>query len=161
MGRSPQFSHCSSGLRKKNNHSKLSPPFSFLWHSHWPLRILTPVVFWPFLPDPCLSYFSAHVLSRSVMSDSLWPMDCSPPGSSVHGILQARILEWVATPSSRGCSWPRDQIPVSYVPCFGSRFFTTSAVWKALLLSCLLSFSFCLWLIAPCHLFIFFRENRV
>ena len=32
------------------------------------------------------------------------PMDCSPPGSSVHGILQARILEWVAIPSSRGSS---------------------------------------------------------
>ena len=36
------------------------------------------------------------------------PMDCSPPGSSVHGILQARILEWVAMPSSRRSSWPRD-----------------------------------------------------
>ena len=32
------------------------------------------------------------------------PMDCNPPGSSDHGILQARILEWVATPSSRGSS---------------------------------------------------------
>ena len=36
------------------------------------------------------------------------PMDCSPPGSSVHGILQARILEWITMPSSRGSSWPRD-----------------------------------------------------
>ena len=36
------------------------------------------------------------------------PMDCSPLGSSVHGILQARILEWVAIPSSRGSSQPRD-----------------------------------------------------
>ena len=36
------------------------------------------------------------------------PMDCSPPGSSVHRILQARILEWVAMPSSRGSSWSRD-----------------------------------------------------
>ena len=35
------------------------------------------------------------------------PMDCSPPGSSVHGILQAKILEWVAMPSSRGSSQPR------------------------------------------------------
>ena len=35
------------------------------------------------------------------------PMDCSPPGSSVHGILQARILEWVAIPSSRGSPQPR------------------------------------------------------
>ena len=38
-------------------------------------------------------------VSHSVVSDSCNPMDCSPPGSSVHGILQARILEWVAFPS--------------------------------------------------------------
>ena len=37
------------------------------------------------------------------------PMDCRPPGSSVHGILQARVLEWVAMSSSRGSYWPRDQ----------------------------------------------------
>ena len=36
------------------------------------------------------------------------PTDCSPPGSSVHGILQARILEWVVMPSSKGSSQPRD-----------------------------------------------------
>ena len=42
-------------------------------------------------------------------------MDCSPPGSSVPGISQARILEWVAIPFSRGCSQPRDQIQVSYI----------------------------------------------
>ena len=47
------------------------------------------------------------------------PMDCSPPGSSVHGILQARILEWVAIPSSRGSSRPRDQTHVSSVSCIG------------------------------------------
>ena len=41
------------------------------------------------------------------------PMDHSPPGSSVHGILQARIPEWVAMPSSRGSSWPRDWTHVS------------------------------------------------
>ena len=41
------------------------------------------------------------------------PTDCSPPGSSVRGILQARILEWVAVPSSRGSSWPRDRTPIS------------------------------------------------
>ena len=45
------------------------------------------------------------------------PIDCSPPGSSVHGILQARILEWAAMPSSRGSSRPRDQTCVSYVSC--------------------------------------------
>ena len=43
------------------------------------------------------------------------PMECSPLGSSVHGILQARILEWVAMPSSRGSSQPRDRTQVSYI----------------------------------------------
>ena len=43
------------------------------------------------------------------------PMDRSPPGSSVRGILQARILEWVARPSSRGSSQPRYQTHVSYI----------------------------------------------
>ena len=43
------------------------------------------------------------------------PMDCSSPGSSVHEILQARILEWVGISSSRGSFWPRDQTHVSYV----------------------------------------------
>ena len=47
------------------------------------------------------------------------PMDCSPPGSSVHGILQARILEWDAVPSSRGSSQPRDRICISYVSSIG------------------------------------------
>ena len=42
-------------------------------------------------------------------------MDCSPPGSSVHGILQAGILGWVAMPSSRGFSHPRDQTQVSHI----------------------------------------------
>ena len=41
------------------------------------------------------------------------PMDCNPPVSSDHGILQARILEWVVMPSSKGSSWPRDQTQVS------------------------------------------------
>ena len=51
---------------------------------------------------------------------TLWdPMDCSPPGSSVHGILQARIREWVFMPSSRGSSQPRDRTHLSYVSCIG------------------------------------------
>ena len=47
------------------------------------------------------------------------PMDCNSPGSSVHGILQARILEWVAMSSSRGSSQPRDQTGVCCVSCIG------------------------------------------
>ena len=49
------------------------------------------------------------------------PIDCSLPGSSVHGILQTRILEWVAIPFSRGISWLRDQTWVSHI---GGSFFT-------------------------------------
>ena len=49
------------------------------------------------------------------------PVDSSPPGSTVHGILQARMLEWVAMPSSRGSSQPRDQTQVSLIT---GRFFT-------------------------------------
>ena len=45
------------------------------------------------------------------------PMECSPPGSSVRGILQATILEWVAMPSLRGSSRPRDQNFISYISC--------------------------------------------
>ena len=44
-------------------------------------------------------------------------MDCSPPGSSVHGISQARLLEWVSTSSSRGSSQSKDQTNISCVPC--------------------------------------------
>ena len=47
------------------------------------------------------------------------PMDCRLPGSSVHGILQAKILEWVAVPSSRGPSRPRDRTCISRVFCIG------------------------------------------
>ena len=53
---------------------------------------------------------------------TLWdPMDCSLPGSSVCGILQTRILEWVAMPSSRGSSQPKDRTQVSYVSCIGKQ----------------------------------------
>ena len=45
------------------------------------------------------------------------PMDCSPPGSSVCGVLQARILEWVTMPSSRGSSWCRDWTCIFYISC--------------------------------------------
>ena len=52
-------------------------------------------------------------VSSSVVTDSLRPMDCSLPGSSVYGILQARILVWVAIPFSRGSSQPSDFEPES------------------------------------------------
>ena len=62
---------------------------------------------------------------------TLWdPMEYSPPGASVHGILQARILEGVAMPSSRGSSWPRDETRVSCISCTAGRFFTTEPPGK-------------------------------
>ena len=54
------------------------------------------------------------------------PMDCSPPGSSVHGILQERTLEWVAISSSRRSSRPRDQTCIS---CVAGGFFTTGILY--------------------------------
>ena len=63
------------------------------------------------------------VLSHSVCLTLCNSMDCSWPGPSVHGILQARTLEWVAMPSSRGSSQPRDQTQMSHI---AGRFFT---VW--------------------------------
>ena len=64
----------------------------------------------------------ACLLNCSDMSDSLWPIGCIPPGSSVHEILQARILEWFAMPCSRRSPWPRDQ---TWDSCIAGRFFTT------------------------------------
>ena len=69
-----------------------------------------------------LAYYAPSVCVLSHFSPVLLcdPMDFSPLGSSVHGILQARILEWVVIPSSRGSSPPRDQTCVS---CTAGRFF--------------------------------------
>ena len=58
-------------------------------------------------------------------------MDCSLPGSSVHEILQARILEWVVIPFSRGLSQLRDQTRVSYVSCIGMHILYHCATWEA------------------------------
>ena len=70
------------------------------------------IVRWWVLCKVCL-------FSRSVVSNSCDPMDCSPPGSSVHGISRARILEQVAISFSRESSQARDQTWVSYIACTG------------------------------------------
>ena len=67
------------------------------------------------------------LLAQSCLT--LWdPMNCSSPGSSVHGISQARILEWIASPFSRRSYQPRDQ---SWVSCIAGRFFTIWATREA------------------------------
>ena len=52
------------------------------------------------------------------------PRDCSPPGSSAHGILQERILEWAAISFSRGSFWPRDK---THISCTAGGLFTTES----------------------------------
>ena len=90
--------------------------------------------------EPFLIQFSKH-LKQSFEKFTLWTsakslqscltlcdsMDYSLPGFSVHEILQARILEWVVMPLSRGSSWPRDWTSVSWI---GGRFFTTEPLGK-------------------------------
>ena len=68
------------------------------------------------------------MLSRSVTSDSLYPLDCRPWGSSVHGISQARMLEWAVIPFSRGSSPPGDQT-VSCLSCIGRWIFCHCNTW--------------------------------
>ena len=71
-------------------------------------------------------FFSLHRWMLLFSCGHVWlfcdPMRCSPPGFSVHGISQARILEWVAISFSRGSSPPRDG---THVSCIAGRFFTT------------------------------------
>ena len=60
---------------------------------------------------------------------TLWdPMDCSPLGSSVHGVLQAGILEWVAI--SKGSSWPGIKCPVPSISCIGKQILYHCATWE-------------------------------
>ena len=88
-----------------------------------------------FFFSPNVDLFTCHLISSLCVCANLLqscptlcnPLDCSPPGSSVHGILQARILEWVTISVSRGSSWPRDRTQVSYVSCTAGRFFTSWA----------------------------------
>ena len=75
-----------------------------------------------------LPYFMCSV---AVSCPTLYdPMECSPPGSSIHRISQARWLEWVAISSSRVSSWPRDQIQVSCVSPVG-KLILYHTTWKA------------------------------
>ena len=74
-----------------------------------------------------------HVLSCSVMSNSLQPHGLYSTRSSVHGIFQARILERAATSSSRGSSWPRDWTWVFCTSCTAVGFFTHWAIEETLI----------------------------
>ena len=138
--------HCSKGtkgdIEKINLLSSLLPSYSF---SSTELTTITS--FWWTLPETsihtkanaylcvcfkemltCICIFTLSCPGDSTIAiykslqlcPSLCdPIDCSPPSSSVHGILQARILWWVVMPSSRGSSQPRDWTHVSHVFCIG------------------------------------------
>ena len=85
------------------------------------------VMLHPQHPALCLEYNKN--LSLSVVSDSCDPMDCRPPGSKIHGISQARILEWVVIFFTRGSSWPRDW--TLGVSCISGRSFIVWATKEA------------------------------
>ena len=78
-----------------------------------------------------ISHLGACIPNCSVASDSCHAMDCSPSGSSVHGLSQARILYWDAMPSSRGSSQLRDQTRISGVSCIGRCILYQWAMWEA------------------------------
>ena len=87
---------------------------------------------WGAHPIFCLPWMNVVVLgiqSPSCVQLYCDPMDCRPPGSSVHGISQARILEWVTISSSRGSSWPRHGTQVS---CIGRQILYHWATREAL-----------------------------
>ena len=80
----------------------------------------------------CLHLWCVYVKSLQLCPTLCDPMDGSPPGSSVHGILQARILEWIALPSPPG-DLPDPGIEPTFLtsPALAGGFFTTSAAWEA------------------------------
>ena len=88
----------------------------------------------PFL-DPALGSISQSIPVFAYVAQSCLAfgdlMDCSPPGSSVHGIFQPRTLEWVAMSFSRGSSRHRDRTSISCISCIGRQILYHGATWEA------------------------------
>ena len=82
-----------------------------------------------------LNHMHAELLSRVKLSATPWTVACQAPPSM--GILQARILEWVATSSSRGSSQLREQAPVSCFSCIGRQVFHSSVQFSSVAQLCL------------------------
>ena len=113
-------SHASSSTRDRHPTLCLAPsnPLSHLLSLEPFLQPFLSAVFdWHLTFQLISCVFAKSLQSFPTLCD---PLGCSPPGSSVHGILQARILEWVAMPSSRGSSQSRDWTWVSYVSRVGN-----------------------------------------
>ena len=107
---------CPSGERTAIDMLAPCPPGS-RWHAEWILRVVQLS-----LQRSCRVGFCSLcvcMLSRFSCIRFCDSMDCSPPGFSVCGISQARILQWIAMPSSRGSSRPWDQTRVSCISCTG------------------------------------------
>ena len=102
---------------------------SYLEKTGWERKIRWEVYF-QYLSFSKMSLSSVCMLSLSRVQLFVTPKDCSPPGSSVHGILQARTLERVAMPSSRGSSPPRDWTHVSTSCALSGGFFATKPPGK-------------------------------
>ena len=96
-------------------------------HGTWRFGDLVSIL-WGIYPEVQLVDHKVKVLVAQSCLRLCNSMDCSPPGSSVHGMLQAKLLEWVAIPFSRESSWPRNWIQVS---CVAGRLLTIWATRKA------------------------------
>ena len=111
-----------------------------LWPHEKPIRLFCPwnsperntaVGSHPLLQGILLTQGSLPIINSAQLLSHVWllqPHKCILPSSSVHGILQVRILEWVAISFSRGSSWPRNWTQVS---CIAGRFFTDRATREA------------------------------
>ena len=101
-----------------SHHSPLLRPRSYsvlTWSSFWLCCLCLNLLF---LWGVCGCVHTKLLQSCPTLCN---PMDCCLPGSSVFGILQAKILEWIAIPSSRGSSIPRDWTCVSFLSCLSRK----------------------------------------
>ena len=143
----PSFGLTRKKKKKRVEYSQICPlisqlvPESFTGKAEWDLsNLFERNKLRNFLSSFPSSPSNAHKCQRQsvfyvclfvLVAQSCWlcdSMDCSPPGSSVHGILQPRILEWVAISFFRGSSRPRNWTPVF---CIAGRFFTLCAIREA------------------------------
>ena len=106
-----------SASRSKNWYSPLWTTQALSWKN---MILVILVLISSFVP--MVAVYGLATKSCPTLCD---PMDCSPPACSVHGIFQARILEWIAISFSRGSSQPRNRTQVS---CIAGRFFTNWAM---------------------------------
>ena len=115
--------------------------------NHWVSKNITKVAgLWIFIclffslafiyPNILFGVLAVHAKLLQLYPALCKPMGCGLPGSSVHEVLQARILEWAAMPSSRGSSRLRDKTHMSYISCIG-RQVLHSLVARVLATSCL------------------------